>query len=113
MSDLGDILNKVVVVNDIDNLKYASKNSHIFADGTITDLIDWTNTYKDKTGQDSSHGCRGACIGLCVGGCYNTADGIDGSNNGKPPGKSGSPLGCSCSGDACANACLGGCEGGC
>ena len=28
MSDLGDILNKVIVVNDIDSLKYASKKNN-------------------------------------------------------------------------------------
>ena len=71
----GDLFNKILIVNNIGSLKYSASGHRVLADGTTTEVLNWINTYKDKTGQDSAHGCRGACIGLCVGGCYGTADG--------------------------------------
>jgi len=46
----GDLFNKILIVNNIGSLKYSASGHRVLADGTTTEVLNWINTYKDKTG---------------------------------------------------------------
>lgn len=129
-SDLGNIIRKVLVINEMPSLKdaydtepYKSQSGLLaFFNGTSTDLSTWASNLKTITVQNETtqnHGCRGACVGLCSGGCYGQGHGRAASSSGSyiPKGSdwtSTSP-GNPCSGcsTGCSAACYRGCAGSC
>ena len=111
-SDLGDILDKVLIINDQPNLLSSAYGQNILADGitATNDILNWVNTYKGKTSSShdlSTHGCRGACIGLCYNGCYGDEYGSAGSNRNDVDYQTG----CSECGGACVSGCYQTCSG--
>lgn len=128
--DLGNIVRKVLVINEIPSLKdafdtepYKSQSGLLaFFNGTSTDLSTWASNLKTITVQNetsTNHGCRGACVGLCSGGCYGQGHGRAASSSGSyvPKGSdwtnttpkkpcSGCSTGCSVScGTSCSSTC--------
>lgn len=118
---LGDLINACLVINDIPNLKYVDIDSSddfiklydkIFGDGTFIDLIQWTNQYKNATGDSDAHGCRGACSGICSGGCSGTNKGIIGENSGTKTGGYTAYF-CGCGNADCTSGCGSNCYNSC
>lgn len=118
---LGNLIRKVLVIGEVphladafDTTPYNTQNGlPVFYNGTATDLITWTNNYKDKKGRDSGSGCRGACVGICEGGCSGTGYGQTGSGGYENPGSSGTDTspGRACTG--CSTRCTSGCGKSC
>lgn len=96
-TNLGDILNHALIINDFQNLKFSKDGQKIFYNGSTSDLLDFFSSKYKESATSSNHGCRGACLGICSGGCYNTTKGNAGAN------------GC----DGCGGGCWGSCDGTC
>ena len=121
-SNLYNIVNAILVMNDIPNLLVNEQYDIIISDGIINnaDLI-------DKIGSRDT--CRGACMGTCLSGCSGQARGEAGSqksfggDGGSLPGAGASyGPGAQCTGcvgscgtgcDGCSGTCDGRCQGGC
>lgn len=123
-TDLGDILNKALIINDFNNLKTSKQHEKILYNGVQAskDILDFFYSHRNDTNQNmtsttSNHGCRGACLGLCAGGCGGSSMGSGQGCSSLCSGKCGSNCGDACvisnSDKTCAGECTGKCYNGC
>lgn len=137
-SQVGDLINAVLVINDVPNLLWTSSGTNYnppsgglvgaagYSNSTYYDLItNWlSNSMVNATGTSTTHYCRGACVGICTAGCSNTnrgtvgVDESQGSNwfNYSPSSTCKQLCGGNCSGDCIGTAmnnCGGQCTGQC
>lgn len=133
-SQVGDLINAVLVINDVPNLLWTGSGTNYnppsgglvgaagYSNSTYYDLItNWlSNNMVNATGTSTNHYCRGACVGICTAGCSGTNRGTVGANesqgsnwyNYSPSSTCKQLCGGTCSGD-CIGSALNNCGGQC
>ena len=111
-SDLGQLIDACLVINDIPNVIKSSQYKDILYNSTTTDILNtWLSEDKyTASGTSSKHGCRGACVGICKNGCAGQGKGVTGTTDGSTIV---GPKSCRDCDSGCQNSCNGKCKGAC